>query len=451
MKTIGKYKIRGLLGRGGMSKVFNVELPVIGKIAALKVLDPTPELIDLMGMDRIRNLFVSEAVTMANLRHPNIVAIWDFDESEGKPFYLMDFFFNNLGIIIGETYRTEKPSRIIRLDKAIHYIRQTLEGLAALHHAGIIHRDIKPYNIMVTEQDTVKISDFGLSKVRGEKFDGPPNLKVGSPWYAAPEQEADPDTVDFSADLYSVGITFYRMVTGILPENNGAAPSNLNPDLNPKWDLFFKKATAPERQQRFARARDMLNHLSNLESEWNATKDETCQLVTTPTTRPPKKMDASKASALRKLPLKLIPEQARIEFLTDDLWRPRDFIQNDFVTHCAGVIADRATDLLWQQSGSDYPLTWHQAHDYINRLNQIRLGDKDTWRLPTVNELMSLLTPTPHGEDYCIEPIFDRNQKWLWSSDRRSFTAAWYVSIDMGFISWQDFSGHYYVRGVSST
>ena len=450
MKYIGKYKIRGLLGRGGMSKVYKVELPVIGKIAALKVLDPNPDLADLMSMDHIRKLFVSEAITMANLRHPNIVSIWDFDESEGKPFYLMDFFFNNLGIIIGETYRTEEPSRIIRLDKAIHYIRQTLEGLAALHHAGIIHRDIKPYNIMVTEQDTVKISDFGLSKLRGEKFNGPPNLKVGSPWYAAPEQESDPDTVDFSADLYSVGVTLYRMLTGILPETNGVAPSSLNPDLNPNWDLFFKRATAPDRKQRFARAQDMLNHLNNLESEWNATKDEACQLVTSPTAGPPKEIGISKAAALRKVPLKLIPEKAKVEFLTDDLWRPRDFVKNDFVIHSAGMVTDRATNLLWQQSGSEYPLTWHQAHEYIKRLNQIRLGGNDNWRLPTINELMSLLTPTPHGEDYCIEPLFDRSQRWLWSCDRRSFTAAWYVSIDMGFISWQDISGHYYVRGVSS-
>ena len=124
MKYIGRYRIRGLLGRGGMSKVFKVELPVTGKIAALKVLDPTPELIALMGMENIRNLFVSEAVTMANLRHPNIVAVWDFDESAGKPFYLMDFYFNNLGTMIGETYRTEKPSRIIRIDKAFTHSRE---------------------------------------------------------------------------------------------------------------------------------------------------------------------------------------------------------------------------------------------------------------------------------------------------------------------------------------
>ena len=83
-----------------------------------------------------------------------------------------------------------------------------------MHHAGIIHRDIKPYNLLVTDHDTIKICDFGFSKVRGENFSGPPTLKFGSAWYAPPEQEDNPDSVDFSADLYAVGITLYRMLTG---------------------------------------------------------------------------------------------------------------------------------------------------------------------------------------------------------------------------------------------
>ena len=195
----------------------------------------------------------------------------------------------------------------------------------------------------------------------------------------------------------------------------------------------------------------MLAQLDILETQWNEKKDNTCHLF--PAYRPPTLTREShlKTTELRKTPLKLNPGQAQAKFGVDDLWRPLDYIQNDYETSTAGIVTDRTTGLLWQQSGSEYPLTWHQAHEYITQLNQDRLGDKGTWRLPTVDELMSVLTPTPHGEDYCIEPIFDRNQKWLWSSDRRSFTAAWYVSVDMGFISWQDFSGHYYVRAVSSS
>jgi len=268
MKYIDKYKVCGLLGRGGMSKVFKVELPVIDKIVALKLLDPNPLLLDLMGAESIRSLFLNEAQTMANLRHPNIIDICDFGEADGKLFYTMDYYCNNLGSFIGESYRTDRESRIIKTEKAVHYIRQTLAGLDCLHHAAIIHRDIKPYNILITEQDTVKICDFGLHKLRGESFEGPPNLKVGSPWYAAPEQEDDPDAVGFSADIYSVGIMLYRMLTGRLPEGAPDMPSRYNPDLDDPWDAFILKSISPHSRQRFSSAAEMLAEFDALAAEW---------------------------------------------------------------------------------------------------------------------------------------------------------------------------------------
>lgn len=112
MKKIGKYIIRGLLGKGGMGTVYKVELPVIGKIVALKRLAPHPIFIDLVGADKARELFITEALNMAALRHPNIVDILDFDESGTHLFYTMDYLSNNLGTIIGETY--EAVSHVYR-------------------------------------------------------------------------------------------------------------------------------------------------------------------------------------------------------------------------------------------------------------------------------------------------------------------------------------------------
>jgi serine/threonine protein kinase len=192
MKKIGKYEVCGLLGKGGMGTVYKVRMPVVGKVVALKLFRPHPNLVTLLGEEETRRYFVKEAITMAGLRHPNIVAIWDFHGSKDLTFFVMEYFCNNLGLIIGETYRVEEPSRIVSVDKAIDYTRQILVGLSRLHQAGIIHRDIKPYNILVTDQNTVKITDFGLSKLRGEDFGKPSNLMVGSPYYAAPEQEEDP-------------------------------------------------------------------------------------------------------------------------------------------------------------------------------------------------------------------------------------------------------------------
>jgi serine/threonine-protein kinase len=232
MKKIGKYEICGLLGKGGMGRVYKVRIPLIGKVVALKLLWPHPVLMHLMGEEKVKSDFVTEAETMASLRHPHIVSVWDFHDSDELTFFVMEYYCNNLGLMMGETYRVEEPSRPLSVDKAIHYSRQVLRGLSRLHEAKIIHRDIKPYNMLITDEDTIKISDFGLSKLRGESFRGPSNLKVGSPYYAAPEQEEDPDQVDARADIYPVGVMLYRMLTGSLPIEPSKKLSQCNPDLD---------------------------------------------------------------------------------------------------------------------------------------------------------------------------------------------------------------------------
>jgi serine/threonine-protein kinase len=446
MRYIGKYTIRGLLGRGGMGKIFKVEHPLIGKIFALKLLDPNPLLVSLLGWNPIVDMFKTEALTMAGLRHPNIVEILDYDESSAKPYYLMEYYVNNLGVMIGETFRTEQASRTIQIEKAIRYTVQTLNGLDCLHHAGIIHRDIKPYNLLVTDHDTIKICDFGLSKIRGEKFEGPPSLKVGSAWYASPEQEDDPDSVDFSADLYAVGILLYRMLTGILPEDDYAPVRRFNADLDHTWDDFIRKAIAPVPGKRYPSAAKMLADLKLLQAAWEAQKDQICDLPELK--KAPRAAAAKPPVTPRCRPIKIGPRHAKEAFALDNLWRPARFAQNEFEVNSDGTISDRATGLVWQQSGARYPMTWPQAKAYVQALNSSQFAGSSTWRLPTIDELTTLITDLPRGEAYCIEPIFDQRQKWIWSCDRRSFTAAWYVSIDMGYVAWQDFSGYYHVRAV---
>ena len=446
MKYIGKYTIRGLLGRGGMGKILKVQHPLIGKIFALKLLDPDPLLVTLIGWDKILDMFKTEAVTIAGLRHPNIVEILDYDESGGKPYYLMEYYVNNLGVMIGETSRTEQASRTIKIEKAIRYTLQTLNGLDCMHHAGIIHRDIKPYNLLVTDYDAIKICDFGLSKLRGEKFEGPSSLKFGTAWYAPPEQEDNPDSVDFSADLYAVGITLYRMLTGVLPEEGYLPVSRLNADLDDAWDDFIKKAIAPRPAKRYLSAAEMLADLKLLQTDWEAKKEQICLLPELNKTDTAEK--APPRLNLRSSPIKINPFSAKKTFALDNLWRPARFLQNEFELNPDQTVTDRATGLVWQQSGSEFPLNWSGAQVYIQELNSSQFAGSRTWRLPTIDELMTLLTELPHGEDYCIEPIFAQRQKRIWSCDRRSFIAAWYVSIDMGYVAWQDFTGYYHVRAV---
>jgi serine/threonine-protein kinase len=450
MKTIGRYIVRGMLGCGGMGKVYKVELPAIGKIAALKHFDPDPLVARLMGLEPLRTLFTSEAATIARLQHPNIVAIHDFDEEQGHPFFVMDFFANNLGTMMGESYRVESPSRILNPDKAIDYVRQVLEGLACLHDAGIIHRDIKPYNLLVTARDVIKICDFGLSQVRGETFSGPKNLNVGSPYYAAPEQAIDPDGCDAGVDIYSVGVMLYRMLTGRLPAGQGRKPGYQrcglwNPDLDEPWDTLIRRAIEPRPEARFAGADTMLSALHELETHWRAHKDRSCRVP--PAAWSPSPPDPDRPQ-IRHTPLKLRPSMASRQFKVDDLWRPKTYTQNRFEIRNDGTIADHTTGLLWQQSGSRYPAARQHAVTYIEDLNQRCFAQRCDWRLPTIDELITLLRPKHKAIDLCIAPQFDQRQRWIWSTDRRSFIAAYYVDMELGFVGWQDCSAPYYIRAV---
>ncbi|MDA8138668.1 MAG: protein kinase [Desulfobacteraceae bacterium] len=452
MKQIGRYIIRGLLGQGGMGKVYRVELPPIGKIAALKLLRPDPLLVKLLGISRLTDQFTSEARTLAGLQHPHIVSIHDFDHWRSMPFYVMDYYANNIGAIIGESYTTESPSRVLPVDRALEYTRQILEALAALHDAGIIHRDIKPFNLLITAQDRLKLCDFGLSKLRGEIYSGPRNLNVGSPYYAAPEQEKNPDIVDQSADLYSVGVTLYRLLTGHLPEASPGAPqylppSHLNSDLDQIWDDFLAQSMAFSPQERFTSAISMRHALDKLVDHWQSQKNKTCAL-------PPADKETTwtmtQRLPLRAEPLKLTPEEIAPQLDLDTLWRPKKYFKNDFEVQDDAIIIDRANSLVWQRQGSNLPLAWESAHSYVTQLNKTQFGGQTTWRLPTMAELVTLLRPSPQASDLCLPSLFGLTQRHLWSADRRSYIAAYFVEAQMGFVGWSDISAPHYVRAVSS-
>lgn len=450
MKTIGKYEICGLLGRGGMSVVYKARIPVVKKIVALKLLAPHPHLLSLLGEEEIERRFIAEAVTMAALRHPNVVQVLDFDRARGRPFFTMEYYCRSLGTTLGESFRTEAPSRLLSLDKAIYYVRQTLQGLSRFHRSGMVHRDIKPHNLLITDEDELKISDFGLSKLRRETSNNPSNLMVGSPYYAAPEQERDPDGADRRADLYSVGVILYRMLTGQLPGEGSPRPSECHPDTSSPWDNFVFKAIAQDREDRFPDAETMLGALDTLKEMWEERKRNLCRL---PPTLPSHPRGKPPIKPLRHIPVKTDPSRSISIFDSDALWRPLHYIENDLhlLDTRAVVVLDRATHLIWQRAGSEDPLEWHEAHAYVHRLNTELFGGRSVWRLPTVNELFSLLKPVTLDRDECIEGLLGHTDKCLWSADRRSFAAAWYVNGELGFAGWGDFTCRYFVRAVCSS
>jgi len=140
-----------------------------------------------------------------------------------------------------------------------------------LHFAGIIHRDIKPHNLMISNDDRIKIIDFGLCKVRGEEKMVIPGMQVGSPYYAAPEQEQNPKKADERSDLFSVGVIAYRLLTGRLAnhrEKTILPSSTLNTDLNSDWDDFVFKSIQVNVRRRYQSAYEMRRHLDKVYVSW---------------------------------------------------------------------------------------------------------------------------------------------------------------------------------------
>ncbi|MBU1040772.1 MAG: protein kinase, partial [Proteobacteria bacterium] len=458
-------------GRGGMGAVYKAAMPRTGRVVAVKVLKPSEQLAATADPAVLRRDFFREAALMAGIRHPNIAQVLDVDEAldahgSSLPYFVMEYYCNNLGALLGEGYRVEEATRRLGVEQALSCARQLASACARLHHEGILHRDIKPFNLMLAERppdtcptglcqaDEVKLIDFGLSRLRGER--GPAQAKgavVGSPYYAAPEQEADPEAADERADVFSAGVTLFRCLTGHLPQE-GQPVSRLRAGLDQRFDDFFARACNEDRRKRPASARDLLAELDGLEAHWASLRARVCSL---PDETPPPCASTSHTAALRpgnvlrSIPLRQPLAGARAAFGLDELWRPVACDPERFVAGPQeGLVRDRKSGLVWERGGSAYGVTFAAAQARAERLNaERRLGIGD-WRLPTAQELATLLLPEPDLRQLCLSPAFDPRLRRIWTADRKSFTAAWYADVEHGFVWWQDASCEFFVRCCAS-
>ncbi|MBM9616209.1 protein kinase [Desulfobulbus rhabdoformis] len=435
MQYIGKYEIIRRLGRGGMGAVYKGLVPVINKVVAIKLLQPGELLEDIVGLEKLEDIFTFEARTMAAFNQPFLVTAHDFDrDSAGRLYFVMDYICNNLGDMIGETYILEDPSRVIGAEKVLQYGRQILAALDFLHHNQIVHRDIKPQNILVTDEDTIKICDFGMSLVQGVSFSGPDNMQIGSPYYTPPEQRKDPNQVDGRADLYSAAVLLYRMLTGQLPGMQSFSLSLVNPRYDTAWDDFFARALQWKPGDRFQSGREMLAAFDQL------------------TLGPPTPSGAcvfdgrqSAAVQVRSEPANVCRSKARDLFGVSKQYRPLEPVCNRLELG-ETLVHDATTGLVWARETSRFPLSCEDATAYVHQLNEQCAHGIRNWRLPTVNELLSLLAdgdvaPLPNDD---MVPVH-----WFWSCDRHGQHESWYVNMDMGYAGVQDVNCLNSVRAVA--
>ena len=244
-----------LIGAGGMGAVFKARQPKLDRFVALKLLAPS-----LAASPAFAERFNREARVLARLSHPGIVSVFDFGQADGFFFLLMEF-------VDGVNLRQAMQAGRFTPAQALALVPKICEALQFAHDEGILHRDIKPENILLDTKGRVKIADFGIAKLVSEPR---PVTKltatgaaIGTPQYMAPEQLEHPEDVDQRADIYSLGVVFYEMLTGELPIGRFAAPSEKSA-VDARVDAVVFRTLEKERERRYGSAGEVKTSVEHL-------------------------------------------------------------------------------------------------------------------------------------------------------------------------------------------
>ncbi len=264
----GRYQIIEILGKGGMGTVYRVKDQKLDEEMALKLLKP-----EIAAKDRITDRFKNELKLARKISHPHVCRMYDFHEQEITPFITMEYC---TGIDLKGYIR---KSVIIPEDKAIHLAKQICTGMEAAHLLGVIHRDLKPQNIMIDEADSVKIMDFGIAHSLDTKGFTQTGMIIGTPDYISPEQ-AEGRPVDARTDIYSLGVILYELVTGQLPfEGDSAlsialkhrsevplAPQAANEKISEALNALILKCLRKDPDKRYQSVLELFEDLERLEA-----------------------------------------------------------------------------------------------------------------------------------------------------------------------------------------
>ncbi len=279
----GRYEIQELIGVGGMATVYRAYDNVDDRTVALKILKD-----EFVGNEEFIRRFKNESKAIAVLSHPNIVKVYDISLGDRIQYIVMEYID---GITLKEyiSHQHEIPWK-----EAVHFTVQILQALQHAHEKGIVHRDVKPQNIMLLQDGTIKVTDFGIARFSNTETRTMTDKAIGSVHYIAPEQ-ARGDITDGKADIYSVGVMLYEMLTGKLPFEADSAVSvaimqlqsepkplrDINENIPEGLEEITLKAMRKDPKQRYYSAKEMLEaietfrHNPSVRFQYNYFVDET--------------------------------------------------------------------------------------------------------------------------------------------------------------------------------
>ncbi|MDE7220138.1 MAG: protein kinase, partial [Oscillospiraceae bacterium] len=281
-----RYEILEVIGTGGMAVVFKAKCHRLNRLVAIKMLKK-----DLSEDAEFRRRFHDESQAVAMLSHPNIMAVYDVSRRGDMDYIVME-------LIDGITLKQYMERRgKLNWPEALHFITQIMKGLSHAHSRGIVHRDIKPQNIMVLRDGTVKVTDFGIAFLSNGS--NPSNEAIGSVHYISPEQ-AKGDYTDNRSDIYSAGVVLYEMLTSRLPFDGAdpvsvaiqhfsavpLSPREIDPEIPEALEQICMKAMAPDRNKRYSTADEMLAELEAFRREPRIKVDSSAEELRRETGRP---------------------------------------------------------------------------------------------------------------------------------------------------------------------
>ncbi len=269
-KTLGGYRIQDRIASGGMGVVYRAQQLSLDRVVSLKVLPP-----HLTKDPTYVKRFLREAKAAGRLQHPNIIQVYDIGEAEGTYYFSMEYVE---GQSLAELLRTRSP---LGIETAARIAIQIAKALSYAHRAEILHRDIRPETIMITEEGVAKLAELGFTKALDEQAVlGVAGGALENPFYLAPEQVTDSRRVGPPADLYSLGATLYRMVTGVRPFAGGKnvvevltallheepkPAEEVRPEIGDPLGALIRRAMAKRIEERFGNADEMLAALRALD------------------------------------------------------------------------------------------------------------------------------------------------------------------------------------------
>jgi serine/threonine protein kinase len=315
-----QLEIVELIGTGGMGAVFKARQPKLDRYVALKVL---PEA--LARDPAFAERFQREGRVLARLNHPNIVTVHDFGQAGGFFYLLMEY-------VDGVNLRQAMRAGRFTPAQALALVPRICEALQFAHDAGVLHRDIKPENILLDARGRVKIADFGIAKLMGETRADvsltATGAAVGTPQYMAPEQIESPAGVDHRADIYSLGVVFYELLTGELPLGRFAPPS-AKIDLDARIDEIVLRALTKERELRQQSAREVKTEVEGVTARGGATPSTGAEVAELGHVAPLWQVSLRSRQAIRAV---LIAFLGCLGYTTAVQWLPWQHLMGSFLT-----------------------------------------------------------------------------------------------------------------------